>query len=165
MSPLLASSRPILIVSAATALPMKGLASGAAAIAAAPSSARRRGTASPDLVADMYPPVCHCDSVTAYLFCRGLASACVSQEGIVRHGLNRPEGAMRDPVRAGRGAGVIGERIKRKIYDLPRIGRDVAGGSVHQVAVKHQHSAWLAGRCDDAALAHQPFDGCIVQRP
>src|SRR6478735_8798235 len=57
MSPVLASSSPILIVSAAVALAMNGLASGAAAIAAAPSSALRRGTTSPDLLADMNPPM------------------------------------------------------------------------------------------------------------
>src|ERR1700760_790140 len=60
MSPVLANNNPILIVSAAAALRINGLASGAAAIAAAPSSARRRGTISPGFLAVMEPPLtCH----------------------------------------------------------------------------------------------------------
>src|ERR1700722_2102839 len=60
MSPVLAISRPILIVAAAAALRMNGLANGVAAIAAGPSSARRRGTTSPEFLAVMEPPsTCH----------------------------------------------------------------------------------------------------------
>src|SRR4051812_41475170 len=60
------------------------------------------------------------------------------QQRVVIHGLDRREIAMRDVVRPRRGADVIRDRVERQVYDLARIGRDVAGRAMHQIAVKHQ---------------------------
>src|SRR3984885_7672570 len=79
MSPVLASSRPILIVSAAAALPMNGRASGAAAIAAAPSSAWRRGTTRLDFPLFIFPPPASASSISA--------TALRKQPGQVRRGV------------------------------------------------------------------------------
>ena len=87
------------------------------------------------------------------------------EQRIVVHGLDRREVAMGDVFRPGRRADVVRNRVQRQIDDLARIGRDVAGRAVHQIAVEHQHAAGLAGRCDNAALLDQPRHGFLVQRP
>ena len=50
-------------------------------------------------------------------------------------------------------------------HDLARVGRDVAGRAVHQIAVEHQHAAGFSGRRDNAAFPDQPRHGFLVQRP
>ena len=88
-----------------------------------------------------------------------------THQRIVIHGLDRREIAMGDVFRPRRGADVVRDRVQRQIDDLARIGRDVAGRAVHQIAVEHQHAAGLAGGRDDAAFLHQPRHGFLVQRP
>ncbi len=72
---------------------------------------------------------------------------------------------MCDPLGSRRLADVVGARVQGQVHDAARVGRDVAGRAVHEVAVEHQHAAGLAGGRDDAALLHQPLDRVIVECP
>src|SRR5690242_15135657 len=82
-----------------------------------------------------------------------------AEQRIVVDGFDRREIAVRDVLRPRGRADVVGDRVQRQIDDLARVGRDVAGRAVHQVAVEHQHAAGLARGSDDAALRDQPRHG------
>src|ERR1700722_4085670 len=60
------------------------------------------------------------------------------EQGIIRHGLDRREIAVSDVFGPRRGADVVRDRVQCQIDDLARIGRDVAGRAVPQIAMENQ---------------------------
>jgi hypothetical protein len=57
------------------------------------------------------------------------------------------------------------DRVQREIHDLPRIRRDIGGQAGHQIAMKHRHTASVAGRSDNAAFFDRPRHGFFIQGP
>ena len=90
----------------------------------------------------------------------------VIQQRVVLHRIDRGEVAMGNPFRAGRLANVVRDRARASDRRCGA-GRGVmfGGRGMHQIAVKHQHRAGLAGRCDDAPFVCQPGHGLLVQGP
>src|SRR5579863_5980817 len=80
----------------------------------------------------------------------------VLQERVVGNRREWREVAVGDPFRPGRLADVIRNRAQRQIDDRARVGRDVGGRGVHEIAVEHQDGAGLAGRRDDSGGGDQP---------
>jgi len=78
---------------------------------------------------------------------------------------DRRKVAVGNPLGPRRLPDVVRDRAQGQIDDAARVGRDVGGRGVHQIAVEHQHRAGFADRRYDAALIDEPGHRVVVEGP